>query len=243
MLALAQGERVDLTWREEPIEFTADGQHLAREFHLTALNLMAWLAPISAGRTSRQRMGWDMPSPFRLRSGRIRAACASNCGRRWQIAPKLIHRHHDDRRTGRLFRVEGRGRAVHPGGGADAVENRSTRVYLVDGRLATLQERHASALAAASNWHALASFAGRLAPSGSGAADRRGLDNLRHHPAGGWRGGSDGQDRYRAAAERRTGLHGHRAKSGLRSPARSHIAAAFVRWCRRCSPTRATCIW
>jgi probable H4MPT-linked C1 transfer pathway protein len=46
-------------------------------------------------------------------------------------------------------------------------DNRHTRVYLVDGRLVS---PHVAAtmpqLAAASNWHALAAFAGRYAPSG-----------------------------------------------------------------------------
>ena len=47
-------------------------------------------------------------------------------------------------------------------------DNRHTRVYLVDGRLVTPQVALAKAhLAAASNWHALAKFAGRYAPSGS----------------------------------------------------------------------------
>jgi len=50
-------------------------------------------------------------------------------------------------------------------GGGD---NRHTRVYLVDGRLVTTQvaamQPH---LVAASNWHALARFAGRFAPQGA----------------------------------------------------------------------------
>jgi probable H4MPT-linked C1 transfer pathway protein len=47
-------------------------------------------------------------------------------------------------------------------------DNRHTRVYLVDGRLVTPQVALAhSQLAAASNWHALARFAGRYASAGS----------------------------------------------------------------------------
>jgi (4-(4-[2-(gamma-L-glutamylamino)ethyl]phenoxymethyl)furan-2-yl)methanamine synthase len=47
-------------------------------------------------------------------------------------------------------------------------DNRHTRVYLVDGRLVTPQvANNLPHLAAASNWHALARFAGRLAPQGT----------------------------------------------------------------------------
>jgi probable H4MPT-linked C1 transfer pathway protein len=47
-------------------------------------------------------------------------------------------------------------------------DNRHTRVYLVDGRMVTPQVAiNLPHLAAASNWHALARFAGRFAPQGS----------------------------------------------------------------------------
>jgi probable H4MPT-linked C1 transfer pathway protein len=47
-------------------------------------------------------------------------------------------------------------------------DNRHTRVYLVDGRMVTPQVAVTMPqLAAASNWHALARFAGRLAPQGA----------------------------------------------------------------------------
>ena len=47
-------------------------------------------------------------------------------------------------------------------------DNRHTRVYLVDGRMVTPQVALTMPqLAAASNWHALAKFAGRLAPQGA----------------------------------------------------------------------------
>jgi probable H4MPT-linked C1 transfer pathway protein len=52
--------------------------------------------------------------------------------------------------------------ALHTGS-----DNRHSRVYLVDGRLVTPQVALLSPrLAAASNWHALARFAGRFVPSG-----------------------------------------------------------------------------
>jgi len=47
-------------------------------------------------------------------------------------------------------------------------DNRHTRVYLVDGRMVTPQVAITMPhLAAAANWHALARFAGRLAPQGA----------------------------------------------------------------------------
>ena len=47
-------------------------------------------------------------------------------------------------------------------------DNRHTRVYLVDGRMVTLQVAITLPhLVAAANWHALARFAGRLAPQGA----------------------------------------------------------------------------
>ncbi|MCI0359844.1 MAG: hypothetical protein L0211_15310 [Planctomycetaceae bacterium] len=47
-------------------------------------------------------------------------------------------------------------------------DNRHTRVYLVDGRMVTPQVASSQPhLAAASNWHALARFAGRFVPQGS----------------------------------------------------------------------------
>ncbi len=47
-------------------------------------------------------------------------------------------------------------------------DNRHTRVYLVDGRMVTAQvAARMPHLAAASNWHALARFAGRFAPQGA----------------------------------------------------------------------------
>ena len=47
-------------------------------------------------------------------------------------------------------------------------DNRHTRVYLVDGRMVTPQVAVTlPKLAAASNWHALARFAGRIAPQGT----------------------------------------------------------------------------
>lgn len=50
-----------------------------------------------------------------------------------------------------------------------AADGRHTRVYLVNGHLVSLQTAMRQALlVAASNWHALASFAGRYAPSGVG---------------------------------------------------------------------------
>src|SRR5262245_8539816 len=49
-----------------------------------------------------------------------------------------------------------------------AAESRRTLVYLVDGRLAPPQVAfEVPQLAAASNWHALARFAGRYAPRGT----------------------------------------------------------------------------
>src|SRR5439155_11434180 len=51
---------------------------------------------------------------------------------------------------------------------ADGSDNRHARVYLVDGRLVSPQVALTlPQLAAASNWHALARFAGRLAPQGA----------------------------------------------------------------------------
>jgi probable H4MPT-linked C1 transfer pathway protein len=51
---------------------------------------------------------------------------------------------------------------------ADGSDNRHTRVYLVDGRLVSPQVALSlPQLVAASNWHALARFAGRYAPQGS----------------------------------------------------------------------------
>lgn len=50
-----------------------------------------------------------------------------------------------------------------------AAGNRHTRVYLADGRLVSLKVAQSlPLLAAASNWHALAAFAGRYAPQGAG---------------------------------------------------------------------------
>ena len=50
----------------------------------------------------------------------------------------------------------------------EASDGRHTRVYLHDGRMVTPQVAlHRPLLAASSNWHALASFCGRFAPSGS----------------------------------------------------------------------------
>lgn len=50
---------------------------------------------------------------------------------------------------------------------AEAGDNRHTRVYLCDGRMVTPQVAlREPQLAAASNWHALARFAGRFAPPG-----------------------------------------------------------------------------
>jgi probable H4MPT-linked C1 transfer pathway protein len=50
-----------------------------------------------------------------------------------------------------------------------AADGRHTRVYLTNGRLVSLQVAHKQPLlAAASNWHALARFAGRYVPSGVG---------------------------------------------------------------------------
>jgi probable H4MPT-linked C1 transfer pathway protein len=50
----------------------------------------------------------------------------------------------------------------------DGSDNRHTRVYLVDGRMVTAQvASRLPHLAAASNWHALARFAGRFAPQGA----------------------------------------------------------------------------
>jgi (4-(4-[2-(gamma-L-glutamylamino)ethyl]phenoxymethyl)furan-2-yl)methanamine synthase len=50
---------------------------------------------------------------------------------------------------------------------SDGSDNRHTRVYLFDGRLVSPQAaRSMPHLAAASNWHVLARFAGRFAPSG-----------------------------------------------------------------------------
>ena len=49
-----------------------------------------------------------------------------------------------------------------------AADGRHTRIYLTDGRLVTPAVARAHPLAAAaSNWHALATFAGRLVPSGT----------------------------------------------------------------------------
>lgn len=49
-----------------------------------------------------------------------------------------------------------------------AAGNRHTRVYLVDGRMVSLKVAQMQPLlAAASNWHALAAFSARFAPSGS----------------------------------------------------------------------------
>jgi probable H4MPT-linked C1 transfer pathway protein len=50
-----------------------------------------------------------------------------------------------------------------------AADGRHTRVYLTNGKLVSLQTAmRQPLLAASSNWHALASFAGRYAPEGSG---------------------------------------------------------------------------
>ena len=50
-----------------------------------------------------------------------------------------------------------------------AAEGRETEVYLVDGSLVSMQDaRETPLLAAASNWHALARFAGRFAAEGNG---------------------------------------------------------------------------
>jgi probable H4MPT-linked C1 transfer pathway protein len=50
----------------------------------------------------------------------------------------------------------------------DAADNRPTRVYLTDGRLVSPDEAlTAPLLAAASNWHGLATFCGRFTPQGS----------------------------------------------------------------------------
>jgi probable H4MPT-linked C1 transfer pathway protein len=51
----------------------------------------------------------------------------------------------------------------------EAAAGRDVRVYLVDGRLVPIDEaRERPELAAASNWHALATFAGRFAPRSGG---------------------------------------------------------------------------
>ena len=51
---------------------------------------------------------------------------------------------------------------------AKGSDNRHTRVYLIDGRMVTPQVALAAPqLASASNWHALARFAGRHAPAGA----------------------------------------------------------------------------
>jgi probable H4MPT-linked C1 transfer pathway protein len=50
----------------------------------------------------------------------------------------------------------------------DAADHRHTRVYLTDGAFVSLEiARRKPLLAAASNWHALARFAGRFAPAGT----------------------------------------------------------------------------
>jgi probable H4MPT-linked C1 transfer pathway protein len=50
-----------------------------------------------------------------------------------------------------------------------AADGRHTRVYLTNGKLVALQTaKRQPLLAASSNWHALASFAGRYAPTGTG---------------------------------------------------------------------------
>jgi probable H4MPT-linked C1 transfer pathway protein len=51
----------------------------------------------------------------------------------------------------------------------EAADHRHTRVYLTDGTFVSLEiARRKPLLAAASNWHALARFAGRFIPSGAG---------------------------------------------------------------------------
>src|SRR5688572_22342586 len=51
----------------------------------------------------------------------------------------------------------------------EAARSRDTRIYLVDGRFVSADEaRGLPHLAAASNWHVLARFAGRFAESGAG---------------------------------------------------------------------------
>jgi probable H4MPT-linked C1 transfer pathway protein len=74
--------------------------------------------------------------------------------------------------TGELadcFNTKAEGVTAILGAVSVAADGRHTRVYLTNGKLVSLQiAGKQPLLAASSNWHALASFAGRYAPQGSG---------------------------------------------------------------------------
>ena len=70
--------------------------------------------------------------------------------------------------------------------------------------------------AAAANWLALATFAGRLAPRRPGAAPRHRLDDDRHHPPARRPAGAAGAAPTRSACVGRTGLHGRPADAAVR---------------------------
>ena len=76
----------------------------------------------------------------------------------------------DDRRAGRLLHHQGRRREVHSQCAVRwPADGKHTRVYLTNGQLVSLQVAlKQPLLAAASNWHALARFAGRYVDRGVG---------------------------------------------------------------------------
>ncbi len=89
-------------------------------------------------------------------------------------------------------------------------------VWQTNGRFVTPNEaRESYTLVAAANWHALATFVGRLAPDGSVALNRHRHDDDRSDSSNGRRSDTRRTHGSRAAPIGRVGLHGRETHAGL----------------------------
>ena len=246
--AAAQANLAEAMWRIAQGELPADRfcQSADRircerqcEFHA-----MSWLAFDIGGANLKAAdgRGWAQIVPFALWKYPDRLAFGAGRADRCRAADRA-NRRHDDRRAVRLFCHEGRRRSAHLDAAAAAGGGRDVAVYLVDGRLVSIEEaRDSPHLAAASNWHALARFACRFVSGEVGLLIDIGSTTTDIVPLVDGEPRPQRMERYRSAAGRRAGLHWRRADAHLRDHTVAALARAAVPCCRRAVCHRGRCL-